>query len=335
MGTPTLIRVKRRITDDPSDILVLSAKRCRTSESPGEGGGSDVRLLKLAGTVQTCEEQGIASIVQKKKLPNFEELKKQYKKSSVKSSTKSRAKAKGVDREAQRLRVVNTKRSIQENDESTDNKDEDNPTSTEQNSIYKLYDIFDEKDKENEKKTAAPERLSCNGVEMIREYRSQPQADSDYVYDVYYAEQDEFGDFNDALLDGLVSVQPFCFGDSEFMYDEYREDPDAFKYDDDEDSNDEGHRDNEYPDEDDFSEDEAVDYGAYSDHLDLGINRLRLTAQEEDLSSEEEDGLVYTKSFQQDEAMHGKSYAKYKADMLKEFQDDGLLDDSSSEDSDG
>ena len=34
--------------------------------------------------------------------------------------------------------------------------------------------------------------------------------------------QDAFGDFNDSLFDGLVSVQPFCFGDSEFMYDEYR-----------------------------------------------------------------------------------------------------------------
>jgi hypothetical protein len=37
--------------------------------------GKDVRLLKLAGTVQSCEEKVIESIVQKKKLPNFEELK--------------------------------------------------------------------------------------------------------------------------------------------------------------------------------------------------------------------------------------------------------------------
>ena len=73
--TPTLVRVKRRITDDPSEILVLSAKRSRTSEAQDVGFNGGVRLLKLAGTVENCEEQEIASIVQKKKLPNFEELK--------------------------------------------------------------------------------------------------------------------------------------------------------------------------------------------------------------------------------------------------------------------
>ena len=60
MSTPTVIRVKRRITDDPSDILVLSAKRIRTesgsnysaeTEKSTAGKGQDIRLLKLAGTV--------------------------------------------------------------------------------------------------------------------------------------------------------------------------------------------------------------------------------------------------------------------------------------------
>lgn len=330
--TPTLVRVKRRITDDPSEILVLSAKRSRTSEAQDAGVNGGVRLLKLAGTVDNCEEQEIASIVQKKKLPNFEELKKQFKKSNVKTSTKSRAKAKELDREAQRFRVVNTKRSIQEGEENKENQDEENII-TEQNSIYQLFDIFDEKENSKEIKSHAPERLSCNGVEMIREYVSPQNIDDDYVYDVYFAEQDAFGDFNDSLFDGLVSVQPFCFGDSEFMYDEYREAPEEFKYEDDEDSNDEDFRGNEYPDEDEFSSEE--EYGDYSDHLDLGINRLRVTAAEpEDLSSDEEDELVYSRTFHQDAAMHGKSYAKYKADMLRQFQEDGLLDDSEKSESD-
>ena len=44
--------------------------------------------------------------------------------------------------------------------------------------------------KHNEVTEPAGERLSCNGVEMIREYRSKPACteDQDYVYDVYYAE---------------------------------------------------------------------------------------------------------------------------------------------------
>lgn len=330
MSTPTLVRVKRRITDDPSDILVLSAKRIRTSEDPSAN-CTDVRLLKLAGTVQNCEEKALASIVQKKKLPNFEELKKQYKRSNIKSSTKTRAKAKKQDREEQRFRVVNTNRSMQENEENTEPKTEENNILAEQNALYQLYDIFDEKEKPKEKKTPAPERLSCNGVEMIREYVSKQTSEEDYVYDVYFAEQGDLGDFNDALYDGLVSVQPFCFGDSEFMYDEYRDVTQEYKFGEDEDSNDEDHRGNEYPDTDEGSDDCEVDYGGYTDHLDLGIDRLRLTAQQEDLSSDEEDKLVHSRTFEQDEDLHGRGYAKYKAQMLKEFQEDGLLDSSNSD----
>ena len=44
-------------------------------------------------------------------------------------------------------------------------------------------------EKEKEIKSPAPERLSCNGVEMIREYVSPQNIDDDYVYDVYFAEQ--------------------------------------------------------------------------------------------------------------------------------------------------
>ena len=46
-----------------------------------------------------------------------------------------------------------------------------------------------------ENKAPAPERLSCNGVEMIREYISKPEAEEDYVYDVYFAEQVGHGQF--------------------------------------------------------------------------------------------------------------------------------------------
>eukprot|EP00088_Acartia_fossae_P051032 TRINITY_DN5729_c0_g1_i2.p1 TRINITY_DN5729_c0_g1~~TRINITY_DN5729_c0_g1_i2.p1 ORF type:complete len:388 (-),score=112.96 TRINITY_DN5729_c0_g1_i2:795-1883(-) len=344
MSTPTVIRVKRRITEDPSDILVLSAKRIRTesgsnysaeTDKTQAGKGQDIRLLKLAGTVeQSSGQQDIAKIIHKKKLPNFEELKKQYKKSSTKSSTKTRAKAKNIEREEERFRVVSSNRSIQETEDDSEKKDTDEKD-PEQNPMYQLYDVFEEKDKEKTTKEKAPERLSCNGVEMIREYRGKPISD-DYVYDLYFAEQDEFGDFNDSLFDGLVSIQPFCFGDTEFMYDEYRDDPKEFQYGDDEDSNDEDYRGNEYPDEDEFSDDDDLDYGDYRDStLDLGIDRLRVTAADgeegEELSSDEEDQLLYTQSFDQDVALHGKGYAKYKAKMLKEFQEDGLFSDSDDE----
>ena len=73
-------------------------------------------------------------------------------------------------------------------------------------------------------------------------------------------------DFDDSLLDGLVSIQPFNTGD-DLVYDEYRDNPDEFKYEDDEDSNDEDNERNEYPDEDD----EESSFKGYCDDGDLDL----------------------------------------------------------------
>ena len=56
------------------------------------------------------------------------------------------------------------------------------------------------------------------------------------------------------MLDNLVSIHPFLAKDD--LFDEYRDDPDEFKYEDDVDSNDEGNDRNEYPDEDDDESDD-------------------------------------------------------------------------------
>ena len=51
------------------------------------------------------------------------------------------------------------------------------------------------------------EKLSCNGVEMIREYISTAHTgqEDQYVYDVYYTEgiEDTTADFDDSMLDSL------------------------------------------------------------------------------------------------------------------------------------
>ena len=127
-----------------------------------------------------------------------------------------------------------------------------------------------------------------------------------YVYDVYYTDGlgEESGvtfvymqcvkksnvffqDFDDSLLDSLVSIHPFNSGDDLF-YDEYRDDPAEFRLDDDEDSNDEMDARNDYPDEDDVDEDDY--YGGYDDNegLDIGVRGLDIG----DLSSEDEVRLV-------------------------------------------
>merc|ERR1719184_727832 len=166
---------------------------------------------------------------------------------------------------------------------------------------------------------------------MIREYVSAQNAESEYgyVYDVYYSqgEEGENKDFDDSLLDGLVSIQPFNTGD-DLVYDEYRDDPDEFKYEDDDDSNDEDNERNEYPDEDD---DESSYLGYCDDDdfdLDMKVKGLGFRGEDgSELSSDDEDQLLYTRSFDEDAAHHGSAYARYKQKMVKEFYEDEDDDD--------
>ena len=53
-----------------------------------------------------------------------------------------------------------------------------------------------------------------------------------------------------------------------------------------------------------------------------------------ELSSDDEDQLLYTRAFDEDSAQHGSAYARFKQKMIKEFYDDGEdaeLDGSESE----
>ena len=72
------------------------------------------------------------------------------------------------------------------------------------------------------------------------------------------------------MLDNLVSIHPF--NSNKFDYGEYRDDPDEFRYEDDEDSNDEFNDRNDYPDEDDEEDDYYGGYGHDDqDDLDAGV----------------------------------------------------------------
>jgi len=167
---------------------------------------------------------------------------------------------------------------------------------------------------------------------------SSAESEYGYVYDVYYSQADggeaDSKDFDDSLLDGLVSIQPFNTGD-DLVYGEYRDDPDEFKYEDDEDSNDEDNERNEYPDEDD---DESSYLGYCDDDdldLDMRVKGLGFRGEDDsELSSDDEDQLLYTRSFDEDAAQHGSAYARYKQKMAREFyedEDDDDLDGSEDE----
>jgi len=261
----------------------------------------------------------------------FEELKERYKKSlSAKNSPLHQAKLDTQDsRVERRFRLVSQKRAININnlEEWPENDPMECDTeATAKESLFRLYDVVSEdgvEDKTAKKIAEEGEKITCNGVEMIREFVNTERSESDpkYVYDLYYTRgQDklEQGDFDDSLLDGLVSIQPFNTGD-DLLYDEYRED--EFKYEDDEDSNDEDNEKNEYPDDDEEEDSSYKGYGE-EDYLDLDMKVKGLgldTDEENSNSSDEEDQLLYTRAFDNDAACHGSAYARFKQRMVREF----------------
>ena len=365
MAGPTLLRVKRRKNDDPSEVLVLSAKKRKTdaTSGPEDEEGNSIKILKLAATIDASEAKSgekltetVSKILAKKNHPNFEELKQKYKKSLSKSSTNVSKDAKekvAASRQENKFRLVSQKRSLKveeleewPEEESQKSKADEKVTTSSTNELFHLYDVVsDDLVKPDQENNTKKEKISCNGVEMIREYVDAQKSEEDYgyVYDVYYTDGIDgksevdvdyivvlflivyFQDFDDSLLDNLVSIHPFLAKDD--LFDEYRDDPDEFKYEDDVDSNDEFNERNEYPDEDDESDDDERYYRGYGDDEDVdlgsGMRGLGLASSEDDgLSSDDEDQLLYTKSYEEDDANRsGIAYARFKKQMMKEFYD--------------
>jgi len=337
----TILRVKRLRTQDPSEVIVVRPKK-RRAEDCEESAEPSLKLLKLAGTVEIegdteNKTKAIQKILLKKNAPNLSELKETYKNRVINSDIpveKSRAASKEASVE-NRYRIVNKKRAI--NIETLEEWPEVEESATKEQTgekgLFHLIDVVSEKeDKDEKSKTEKQEKISCNGVEMIREYVSSKKCEEDYnyVYDLYYTMPDEKEangdmDFNDSLLDELISIQPFNSGDMTYGYDEYRQDPS-----DDEDSNDEGNWKNEYPDSDEDDEASKNSYRDYcdDDDLDFRIRSLKVGDDDSDeLSSDEEDPFLYTKTYEEDAAHHGPSYARFKQKMMKEFYEKESDDD--------
>jgi len=340
-GTPTLLRVKRLRTADPSEMIVIKAKKRRAEE--GEGREEDFKILKLAATVDEKGDssklnEAVTKMLAKKTAPrSYQELKERYKK-SCRSVTKEPALKDKEAREEQRFRLVAQKRAITLEDledwgeEEEEEAKEGSPPVREGRELFKLYDVVGEADPaEAKREQVGGDKVMCNGVELVREFigSNQGAVESSYVYDVYYTDgveegRDE-GDFDDSLLDGLFSIQPFNGGDCELMYEEYGEGrKDCFG--EDVDSNDEDNSGNEYPDEEENSSDEDGSYGGYCDEdgLTSGVRGLGLgysSGDEPNSESDAEDELVFTRSFDEDANRHGAAYARFKQNILKEFKE--------------
>ena len=210
-------------TADPSEMIVIKAKKRRAEE--GEGREEDFKILKLAATVDEKGDssklnEAVTKMLAKKTAPrSYEELKERYKK-SCRSVTKEPALKDKEAREEQRFRLVAQKRAITLEDledwgeEEEEEAKEGSPPVREGRELFKLYDVVGEADPaEAKREQVGGDKVMCNGVELVREFigSNQGAVESSYVYDVYYTdgveEGRDGGDFDDSLLDGLFSIQ--------------------------------------------------------------------------------------------------------------------------------
>ncbi|XP_050302437.1 probable RNA polymerase II nuclear localization protein SLC7A6OS [Anthonomus grandis grandis] len=283
-----VVRIKRRLDEDPQETLVLNCKKRRTNGSQSQEDLSTV--LTLAGTSQ--KNENIETLLKKHKIPESKELRDQYKKHTVDMSTKLRLEAKEASKN-NRYKVVNCFRKTLNSTE-----EPENASATTSTSEITVLDIETDH--------------NCNEATMEnRESSTEPQ-ESNYVYDFYYTTSDDFGE---ADIDQYVSIRPLndplFFGS---VRDNGLNGEDS--EDESEDSNAENYFTNDYPDEDDLqsiNEDDMIE----------AVNNLKI---EEDLLSSDsgEEQLVYSREeeeFQdrecevdrEDELRYGKLYAKFKA----------------------
>jgi len=308
----TVVRIKRKVTEEPADTLLIAQKRFKVEEhdqSPAIG------LLRRIGTIKH-ESEALGKTI-------LEAIRsEQMKPSSIKlHQVDLRAKQHAEHRQssaAGRMRIVNSFRDIT-SDSSTSERNKKEKESIADDVLFNVYELIDESTHENTSEPQKKQEICCNGVPMIQE-----TVDAGYVYDVYLADID---DFTERLLDFNFSIEK-CSVDPAMV--DYREDPeDLMKMEDeDEDSNEEGYWKNDYPDEDEHFEEGNDYYRQYEDDEDeevlqrvkcFHIGSSGLEEEEAEGSESDDEGATGSARHRRDRELHGPAYARYKSRALREL----------------
>ncbi|KAH8245401.1 hypothetical protein KR032_009800 [Drosophila birchii] len=356
---PAVVRIKRRIDEEPHTAFVLNGKRRRLHENAVDEAGavasvepeSDkdelTTVLKFAGTLEKqddCATRQFAAARLNK--ASAHELVQRQRSNDATIATalrreRQRQKAQQNARE-ERFRVVNCLRSTFEDDATAIVSPEgQNQESQPSKSHITIVDIESQSQQPQRSETGS----SGNQEEQHRDSDAaleQQPADSDigYVYDLYVPENEMQAAYVDMMDDNYLRVIPVGEIVLEDCYNDQDEDYDS------EDSNQENYYTNDYPD------DEETAMGS-DDELCRQMNKFMLDDEEEDQadSSEDEDYATYqdpyvhtidteADSFVDDvdfynaDRERGSAYERYKRRILKELEDqkdDGDDDDDGSD----
>ncbi|GLG97827.1 Uncharacterized protein GBIM_04505 [Gryllus bimaculatus] len=182
-----------------------------------------------------------------------------------------------------------------------------------ENSRFKVVNCFrhveveDPEKEDDEKRDVIIFDIESSEQNMQENNKESPE-DEHYVYDIYYGQTSNECDFT--TLDHLVDIMPvssFHFGSNGAS------DEDSVADDDNDDSNDESNWRNDYPDSDHSINEDDMRLALQMDDMNLG----------NDLSSSDDEGLIYgVETDPQDVEYYGEVYAKYKARIRREFNED-------------
>ncbi|XP_046656797.1 probable RNA polymerase II nuclear localization protein SLC7A6OS isoform X2 [Daphnia pulicaria] len=174
----SIVRIKRRQSQEPAEALVLATKRIKVE---GSEQAVEENIFRFCGSTENEEEnlQNIAKLVEKGKLLSHRQTLKAYKSSSFQSRKEESSVAINSEK---KYKVLNTFRDL-------------DATNT-----MKVYDLVLE---EHEKGEIA----TCNGIPLVVEKcEVLKENEKECVFDLYYCEG---GTFDDSYIDRLMSVQPY------------------------------------------------------------------------------------------------------------------------------
>ncbi|CAH1953619.1 unnamed protein product [Acanthoscelides obtectus] len=288
-----IVRVKRRLDEEPLDALILNCKRRKVD---GDDDNSRTVLastiLKFAGTIK--KDENVLSHIKKQNIADLEQLRDKFKKHQVSINEKLRAEHQEKSK-SNRYRIINCFRSG----------NVEHPIEPVANNILSedvdkdAYTIFD-----IEYNTSQPERSDSA---------------KQYVYDLYYTNSDDFGD---AQIEDYVSIHPW---NDSLMYGSARDngykDADS---DDSEDSNAENNWRNDYPDESDMESINQDDMVKAVRKIDLGNDLSSDEGEEDYVYSLEQEDAYREEVDEEDVYRYGERYARFKAENKKFVESTGL-----------
>lgn len=327
-STPVL-RVKRRRSQSPAGALKvhLSAKKRKensedsiiSTSNQKESPKKESAVFKFTATLDNTDHDSLKIALNKadRVVKTDPKLLKR-----IGANPKDE---KPTDASEKRYRIISNFRGIKTEDQE------------ESERLFKLVDVIKD-DKEVDAKTKNPKKLdttepadqiTCNGVPLVK------LAEEEYVYDVYTMQSDAMSSTGTESDDTInpdfdtMDIVDISFLDCRDMnVDEYRGDNLSGA---DSDSNDEDHWKNDYPDEDEFSDDDEAAYRDDDNDLDLNFENFHMRHGNREIASSpeesaDEEELVFstTAGFEQDANLYGTSYAKWKKQVVKDM---GLQED--------